>query len=265
VTLSIKTPVGYEVASILLNGYKKVNAVYNEETKEYEYVFANLSDYYDVVIYTQKKAYPAELDPKQYTITLGSLGEGTFCSEYDLDFRDVDGLTAYIASGFNPETGNIVLTKVWDVPRGTGLMIRGIQGTYEIPVTTTNFYFKNLMVGVVEQIDALEASEWVDGVEYANYTLKKAKDGNYAVFSRADGGKLAANRSYLQIPSYMIDSSSSKSRTIGYEFDDGTTAIKDLMIFEDTEGGDYYNLQGQKVQNPGKGIFIKNGKKVIIR
>ena len=27
----------------------------------------------------------------------------------------------------------------------------------------------------------------------------------------------------------------------------------------------YYNLQGQRVDNPGKGVYIRNGKKVIIK
>jgi hypothetical protein len=33
----------------------------------------------------------------------------------------------------------------------------------------------------------------------------------------------------------------------------------------DQEPDVYYNLQGQRVGNPGKGIYIKNGKKVIVR
>lgn len=268
VTLSIEAPVGYEVASILLNDYEEVNAVYNENTKEYEYVFENLSNYYDAVIFTQKKAYPAGLE--YVTYTLGDLGdgtgEGTFCSEYDLDFKDVEGITAYIASGFNPNNGNIVLTKVWDVPRGTGVMIRGISGDYQIPVTTSDYYFKNLLVGIAEDLDPLPITEQVDGVEHTNFTLKKVTTGEAkALFYKSTGQKLGGHKAYLQLPTYMVPEDVSGTRGIGYEFDDDATSLKDLMIFEDTESGDYYNLQGQKVQNPGKGIYIKNGKKVIIR
>ena len=267
VTLSVKTPVGYEVASILLNDYEEVNAVYNEDTKEYEYVFENLSQEYSAVIYTQKKAYPVGLEYVSYTLAnLGDgTGEGTFCSEYDLDFKDVEGITAYIASGFNPNNGNIVLTKVWDVPRGTGVMIRGISGTYQIPLTTSNYYFKNLLVGIVDDLDPLPVTEEVDGIEHTNFTLKQVPGEPRALFYKSTGQKLKGSRAYLQLPTYMVPEDVSGTRGIGYEFDDDATAIKDLMIFEDTESGDYYNLQGQKVQNPGKGIYIKNGKKVIIR
>lgn len=46
--------------------------------------------------------------------------------------------------------------------------------------------------------------------------------------------------------------------------DNGTTSIKkieDILNHEDV----YYNLNGQRVQNPTKGIYILNGKKVIIK
>ena len=46
--------------------------------------------------------------------------------------------------------------------------------------------------------------------------------------------------------------------------DNGTTSIKkieDILNHEDI----YYNLNGQRVQNPTKGIYILNGKKVIIK
>jgi hypothetical protein len=46
--------------------------------------------------------------------------------------------------------------------------------------------------------------------------------------------------------------------------DNGTTSIKkieDILNHEDI----YYNLNGQHVQNPTKGIYILNGKKVIIK
>ncbi len=45
--------------------------------------------------------------------------------------------------------------------------------------------------------------------------------------------------------------------------DDGATGIS--TQFQDAEPDAYYNLQGQRVENPGKGVFIKNGRKVVIK
>ena len=41
--------------------------------------------------------------------------------------------------------------------------------------------------------------------------------------------------------------------------------ISTLRITPDSQSGVYYNLQGQKVNNPVKGIYIKNGKIIIVR
>ncbi len=44
---------------------------------------------------------------------------------------------------------------------------------------------------------------------------------------------------------------------------DGTTAIKNMKV--GTEDNIYYDLQGRRVLYPKKGLYIVNGKKVIIK
>ena len=45
----------------------------------------------------------------------------------------------------------------------------------------------------------------------------------------------------------------------------GTTAIRSLTLNSSSKGeGNIYSLNGMKVNNPPKGIYIKNGKKVIL-
>ena len=48
--------------------------------------------------------------------------------------------------------------------------------------------------------------------------------------------------------------------------DDTTTGIEDINIDGENKGNDtFYNLNGQRVSNPQRGIYIHNGKKVIIK
>ena len=48
--------------------------------------------------------------------------------------------------------------------------------------------------------------------------------------------------------------------------DDGATGINvQSSIFNLQSDGVYYNLQGLRVDKPGKGVFIRNGKKVVIK
>ena len=49
----------------------------------------------------------------------------------------------------------------------------------------------------------------------------------------------------------------------GYEIPDVVTAISSVKA--DTDNGAVYNLRGQRVNNPTKGLYIINGKKVIIK
>ena len=42
-----------------------------------------------------------------------------------------------------------------------------------------------------------------------------------------------------------------------------STAIEEIVTEENN--GEFYDLQGRKIQNPGKGVYIKNGKKMIIK
>ena len=46
---------------------------------------------------------------------------------------------------------------------------------------------------------------------------------------------------------------------------DGTaTMIVPSSMIQSDNSDDYYNLHGVKVANPGKGVYIKNGKKVVL-
>ena len=51
-----------------------------------------------------------------------------------------------------------------------------------------------------------------------------------------------------------------------FAFDDGTiTAIDGVAADEAVDRDAYYNLQGQRVERPQKGVYIHGGKKVIIK
>ena len=195
--------------------------------------------------------------PTSVSITLNSLGKGTYCSKHPLDFTNVSGIAAYIICGFKPSAGNLSTLRVYEVPEETGLYVVGTPGsTYNIPVAPTDFYYTSMMKGITVAT-VIPANE--NG--YTNYVL--ASNGNGGVFfKRANNNSSPANRAYVQIPS----STAGAREFLGIELDDDSTTGLDGVITSDTEEaeGDYYNLSGQKVQTPRKGIYIKNGKKIFI-
>ena len=68
---------------------------------------------------------------------------------------------------------------------------------------------------------------------------------------------IAANRAWLAIPT-------STARSIKLVFSDETTAIDNGKLTMDNEAGAVYDLSGRKVAAPTtKGVYVKNGKKVV--
>lgn len=65
--------------------------------------------------------------------------------------------------------------------------------------------------------------------------------------------------------------STSSPAKVMFVFDDGrsidaeTTGIENIANTTTTDNNVYYNLQGQRVENPQHGVFIHNGKKVVLK
>lgn len=181
----------------------------------------------------------------------------TYSSTHDLDFSGVSGLKAYIISGFSPSTGKLTLTQVDEVPAGEGLLLKGTEGSYEVPYTTTDMYYSNLLTGVTTTTEISPT----DG-DQTNFILA---DGVHGInfYTLSETGDLAAGKAYLHLPTSTL-SALARLRGFTLVFDDETTGIDAVSDIEEGENA-CYDLQGRRVSNPSKGIYIINGKKVFIK
>ena len=188
-------------------------------------------------------------------ITLAQ-GVGTFSCSQDLNFTGSE-LKAYIAAGYNKSESQVLLVRVYDVPARTGIYLKGEAGvTYKIPYSTSQSYYvhmlkANLTAGSIAKTDG----------DMSNYLLSKV-NGKFMFCAPSESVVLGAQKAYLQIPTSFI---SNNARAIGIAFeDDETTNIRDFELF--TNGNDrLYNLKGQRIEKAGRGVYIKNGKKVVIK
>jgi hypothetical protein len=189
-------------------------------------------------------------------ITVGETGFATFCSPYALDFSEAEDIRAYIVSGFNQETGTLVLTRVTEVPAGEGLYIAGMPGNHEIPQTKTSMFYANLLKGVTEPTIISPT----DG-NYTNYILS---NGSYGVgfYTLSQTGTLDAGKAYLQLPTASV--AGIKALKIEFDENDDPTGIA-ITSNTSAEENTIYNLAGQRVSKAQKGINIVNGKKVFIK
>ena len=184
------------------------------------------------------------------TITVSSAGLATFACNSALDFTGVTDLEAYIAK---EESGAIKLHQVNKVPAGTGVLLRALNNAtdFVVPVTTaaTDNVDGNLFV---RGADADVASS--EGGKY-NYVL--GKHNGEVGFYLAGGMTVATNKAYLQ--------TTIASARIAFDFDTEDVTAIEAVKAQNVESSQFFNLAGQRVAQPTKGLYIVNGKKVIIK
>lgn len=195
-------------------------------------------------------------------ITVNQYGSGTYCSAYALDFSEVAGMKAYAATGYNTATGVVTLTRVMTTQPGEGLFIEGEPGSYKVPILeSSDDNTLNMLVGtlVSTTVNATDGN-------YVNYKYTvKAGDAEPMFYPFADGSTLSANRAYLQIPKAWLPAVS-EARAIRLRFVEGaTTDIEEPEFADDSQSAIVYDLHGHRVENPTAGVYIVNGKKVVIK
>lgn len=178
----------------------------------------------------------------------------TFTSAYNLDFSSVDGLTAYTAK-YNEANDAVALTPVKKVAAHTGLILKGeANTTYTLPILASN----------EAGLEAVTDNQLVDCVDAVWSTGRKndyfLSNGKF-VKSDNDGWALPG-KSFLYISSGRVNQSESPLRVY---VDNTATAINGITNNSVVKDEAYYNLQGVKVQRPQHGVFIHNGKKVVLK
>ena len=212
------------------------------------------------------------------TVKVGSIGKASFAAPVDLDFTNVSGLKAFTATGYDKSTKTIWLTRVMKVQKGEGVLLKGDPNSYEIPSAAVQSSYENMFIGNTsgDEIQVQETSE--DGSQ-TNYYLS-GKDGSFV--SVSGYAKIGNNKCYLALPTSMVAVSSTRSAEDDYKFEepevirmpiefksigsegDGTTAVKEVKSGE-AKSDEWFTLQGQRVTKPGKGLYIKNGRKIVIK
>ena len=221
------------------------------------------------------------------TIKVSAALQVPYYSANSLDFTDMEskGLKAYTATGYDYAKGTIWLSRVKQVPAETGILIMADKaGDYDVPKASVASVYENMFMGTLGG-KTIQTEETIDGEDYINYYLSKGDYGISFYKVGASGVTLGENRCYLAVP--VRKSSASGTRSFSSEADqitiqeadevigiplyrgiggdeDGTTGVKEVKSGE-VKGEKWYTIQGQRVAKPGKGLYIHNGKKVVVK
>ena len=207
--------------------------------------------------FTQTSQQPQQTETVTATIS-SSTGYATFSNSSALNFSGVNGMKAYIATAVSNNL--VTLTQVTGaVAANTGLVIignNGNSGPFNIPkVTSGTSYDNNLLVAGNGYTLELSTS-------YTDYVLIEDTDGQAKfaeVWNPSALPPIAIGKAYLHVPA----ANGARIRNLSIIISDGTTGINAV---ENEQGESViYNLRGQRVENPTKGLYIINGKKVLIK
>lgn len=153
----------------------------------------------------------------------------------------------------NANGNGIVTTEVAagkTIPANTAVLLNAEAGDYAFAVSTeagtdTELNDNELKAGTGAKATGKE------------YCLTQLGNDNVGFMKVQVGVEIPAGKAYLEVPEQSASANF-------FALDDTVTAIKNIET-EKTEDNAYYTLQGVKVVNPTKGIYIHNGKKVVIK
>lgn len=186
--------------------------------------------------------------------TVTTLGYASFSWPKALDFTN-SGLTAYIATSCN--NSSLHLEPVTKVPANTGLILKGTAGSENTyPLETTN----DESLDDVSENMLTSNTTGVYTVETNNvYVLSNLDDGRPGFYLAGQGIHVGKYKSYLVL--------SENPARKGLSFDEAEGTVTEMVApyQKPTTCNDYVDLQGRRVKNPEKGVYVVNGKKRIIK
>ena len=173
----------------------------------------------------------------------------------------------WIDKAKNNDPSSLTLTPTRDletkmIPAGFGLVIKTTS-------TGGSGYIFMPPVGASEKADLIADNNMLKGVTVKTQMrdIVQANPDNYYfiltdnVFKRVNSGNLPAGLAYLEMPKSLFNGQAKATITLEDEVTDGIL----LVNGDEHNNGSVYDIQGRKVENATKGIYIVNGKKVVIK
>ena len=144
------------------------------------------------------------------------------------------------------------------IPKGTAVIIASENDDISMTrddVSAAEYSVKNDLHGV----DLTTPRTTLTNNDAQTLFMLSNKNDHFG-FHKFGGANVPARKAFFTV------SSSEKARSFGMVFDEGTpTGVGHTEITESTEMADaIYDLQGRRIEKPKKGLYIVNGKKVLV-
>lgn len=199
-----------------------------------------------IEIYTKElpETYYFTTIPEKVQMNITSAMWATYVPTEDVLFPSE--VKAYVVT--NVSEGNATATQVESVTAGTPVIVNGDAGTH------TLIKYANASAPTANMLLVSDGNVTGDGTIY----VLAVQDGQAGFAPLSKGKKLSEGKAYLKVEN-------ASGAKINFVIDGEATDIRNIENAVDFSNGDWYNLQGVKVTSPQKGIYIHNGKKVVVK
>jgi len=210
-----------------------------------------------------------QMDLSNISITTDeTITAGTLVSNSALDFSEVSGLTAYVATAAN--SGTVKFSPVTKVAANTPIYLKADNaGIYDVPVfdgTGADAIATNLLRGSATATTSLTST---NDTKYYVFGVKDNEAGFYPV-STSSALISAAGKAYLELTVAQAAAASRIAIVFAYNETTGIEALDNWTISQFADS--VYDLSGRKLSNDQlsngqirKGLYIVNGKKIFVK
>ena len=193
----------------------------------------------------------------QYTWNSGTAKAGTLILPYEANIPA--GITAFTLTYTSGSSATATEINTGILPANTPVLLNAETESNPYVFTSTgtvpNAAPADLAYG------AMTGVYTAGYVPADSYVLQKGAEG-LGFYKVASANTISIN----PYRAYLTPGQNASARFIDINFDDSkTTAINEAKGQELIANGQYFDLQGRKVAQPTKGLYIVNGKKVIIK
>ena len=181
-------------------------------------------------------------------VNIGSTGYATFGYPFAVYLSGLsEGQDAYTVT-VSGDKALLTSVKGMKIPANMGIILKGSNGdAISLSLTTE-------APDDITGNELLVSDGTVTGDESGTiYVLANGTSG-VGFYLVEEGSAITAGKAYLSVPQF-----------IGFGDDNETTGIQTVANSQQSAANSYYDLQGRRVAQPTKGLYIVNGKKVVIK
>lgn len=192
-------------------------------------------------------------------VTISEAGYATYSNTgaYKVSGENVK---TYVVTGTTTKLQMQQLADGFVIPGGTGVVLEGTGNVTITPRALTEdigTIETNYLIGSGNYTYNI-SGKYPDDSSYTAYILaKKDKGVGFYLFDDSAGNDIPAHKAFLAVPG------TNAAPFFGFA-DAETTGINSLTPTLSEGEGVYYTLDGRRVENPTKGLYIVNGKKVLV-